>query len=129
MKAIVEYEVSGNNSGKITYYPQNNKISKKNLITSFLKEYTEQAKKNHSKWDTYDYYIMNVIKNYELSEKLTFNLTNKKEEYALMQEATNFYTVEDFDKIINEINTLYEDLISFLEKKTNTKYNKDYILQ
>lgn len=127
MKAIEEYNITGETTGKVTLYPKNNKdIDYKKLITEELKSYQYQ-KKESTIWDKYEEFINNSIKDYKLNINLTKLKTTKKQ-FEEMKQSINFYTNDDFNKIIDEINKEYKKIIIQIEQNTNLQFGKDYIL-
>ena len=45
-----------------------------------------------------------------------------------MQKNSTFFTNDDFKSIMNDINDLYELIIKEIEKLTDKKFGKDYVL-
>lgn len=128
MKAIEEYKVTGDTTGKITLYPKNNtNIDYKKIITEELESYQNQHKKEYTIWERYEEFINNSIKDNNLNINLTL-LNTKKEQLEEMKKSINFYTNDDFNKIIDEINNQYKVIIKEIEKNTQLKFGKNYIL-
>lgn len=131
MKAIMEYNVTGSLNGKVTYYPKNNhKIPLTKTITSTLESF-ESKKKTYTNWEKYDYFLANIIKKYPqvLNKKMLSEINKQKDEYHEMTETKNFYTKEDFEKVITDIDNLYLDLIHKVEKPTKTRFGIDFTLE
>ncbi len=131
MKAIMEYNVTGSLNGKVTYYPKNNhKIPLTKTITSTLESF-ESKKKTYTNWEKYDYFLANIIKEYPqvLNKKMLSEINKQKDEYHEMTETKNFYTKEDFEKVITDIDNLYLDLIHKVEKPTKTRFGIDFTLE
>lgn len=127
MKAIEEYNITGETTGKVTLYPKNNKdIDYKKLIIEELKSYQYQ-KTEPTIWDKYEEFINNSIKDYKLNINLT-KLNTTKKQFEEMKQSINFYTNDDFNKIIDEINKEYKKIIIQIEQNTNLQFGKDYIL-
>lgn len=128
MKAIEEYKVTGDTTGKITLYSKNNtNIDYKKIITEELESYQNQHKKEYTIWERYEEFINNSIKDNNLNINLTL-LNTKKEQLEEMKKIINFYTKDDFNKIIDEINNQYKEIIKEIEKNTQLKFGKNYIL-
>lgn len=128
MKTIVEYNVSGNSSGMIRCYPKNNKLVKfKDIIINNLVSYKDYHKNNYSLWEQYDEFIDRVLDNNNLDIDLE-KLNDLKIEYMKMKSNESFYTLEDFNSIIYNINLEYKNIISIIENKTDKKFGKDYKL-
>lgn len=131
MKAIMEYNVTGSLNGKVTYYPKNNqKVPLTKTITSVLESF-ESKKKTYSNWEKYDYFLNNIMKEYPniLNKKMLSEINRLKDEYKEMTETKDFYTKEDFEKTINDIDNSYLTLIHEVEKPTKTRYGIDFTLE
>lgn len=128
MKAIEEYNVSGDASGKVTLYPRNNvNVDYKKLVTDELESFLEQHKKEYTIWEKYDEFIKCSIRDYNLNINLS-ELDVNKDKFEEMKLNINFYTSDDFNVIIDEINREYKEIISMIENYTELKFGKDYIL-
>lgn len=128
MKAIEEYKVSGDANGKVTLYPRNNvNVDYKKLVTDELESYLEQQKKEYTIWEKYDEFIKCSIRDYNLNINLS-ELDMNKDKFEEMKLNINFYTSDDFNVIIDEINREYKEIISMIENYTELKFGKDYIL-
>ncbi len=128
MKAIEEYNVSGDASGKVTLYPRNNvNVDYKKLVTDELESFLEQHKKEYTIWEKYDEFIKCSIRDYNLNINLS-KLDVNKDKFEEMKLNINFYTSDDFNVIIDEINREYKEIISMIENYTELKFGKDYIL-
>ncbi len=131
MKAIMEYNVTGSLNGKVTYYPKNNhKVPLTKTITSVLESF-ESKKKAYTNWEKYDYFLNNIMKEYPnvLNKKMFTEINKQKEEYQEMTETQNFYTKEDYEQAIKDIDSLYLNLIHEVETKTKTKFGIDFTLE
>ena len=111
MKTIVEYDVKGDTSGMIRCYPKNNKLVKfKDIVLDNLESYSDYHKSSYSLWEKYDEFIDKVLENIK------------------MKSNSSFYTEDDFNTLINNINDEYKTIIEIIENKTDKKFGKDYIL-
>lgn len=131
MKAIMEYNVTGSLNGKVTYYPKNNqKVPLTKTITSVLESF-ESKKKTYSNWEKYDYFLNNIMKEYPsiLNKKMFSEINRLKDEYKEMTETKDFYTKEDFEKIIKDIDNSYLNLIHEVETPTKTRFGIDFTLE
>lgn len=132
MKAIMEYQVSGNNiNGKVRHYQMNTmKLPKLNAIAANIESVEDSKRKEYSDWEKYDYYLDNVIKDNPkyLSPKILKEIKKQKEEYIEMKDTKSFYSNEELEEAYEEVTKLYKDLIKTIERTTNTKYGIDYTL-
>ena len=64
-----------------------------------------------------------------LNKKMFTEINKQKEEYQEMTETQNFYTKEDYEKAIKDIDSLYLNLIHEVETKTKTKFGIDFTLE
>ncbi len=128
MKTIVEYDVKGDTSGMIRCYPKNNKLVKfKDIVLDNLESYSDYHKSSYGLWEKYDEFIDKVLENYSLDIDLE-KLNDNKLEYIKMKSNSSFYTEDDFNTLINNINDEYKTIIEIIENKTDKKFGKDYIL-
>lgn len=128
MKTIIEYDVKGDTYGNIRCYPKNNELVKfKNIVLDNLESYTDYHKNSYSLWEQYDEFIDKVLENYSLDIDLE-KLNDNKLEYIKMKSNSSFYTDDDFNTLINNINDEYKNIIKIIENKTDKKFGKDYIL-
>ena len=128
MKTIVEYNITGDTKGMMRCYPKNNKIiNYKNIVCNKLNSYKESSKNHYNIWEKYDEFIDKVLENYSLDIDLE-KLNDNKLEYIKMKSNSSFYTEDDFNTLINNINDEYKTIIEIIENKTDKKFEKDYIL-
>lgn len=112
----------------IRCYPKNNKLVKfKDIVLDNLESYSDYHKSGYSLWEKYDEFIDKVLENYSLDIDLE-KLNDNKLEYIKMKSNSSFYTEDDFNTLINNINDEYKTIIDIIENKTDKKFGKDYIL-
>ena len=112
----------------IRCYPKNNKLVKfKDIVLDNLESYSDYHKSSYSLWEKYDEFIDKVLENYSLDIDLE-KLNDNKLEYIKMKSNSSFYTEDDFNTLINNINDEYKTIIDIIENKTDKKFGKDYIL-
>lgn len=128
MKAIVEYKLLGNSQGIVNMYPKNiKKTNYKSTVLSMLEGYKSLRKNEYTMWERYDEFIESSIKESKLNINV-YSLKRIKDKYLEMQKNSVFYTNEDFKTVMDDINELYNLIIKEIERLTDKKFGKDYVL-
>lgn len=128
MKAIEEYKVTNATTGLISMYPKTvQRVNYKNTVLTKLEGFKKIHKDEYTMWERYDEFIENSIKDSNLNINI-YSLIRIKNKYLDMQKNSTFFTNDDFKSIMNDINDLYELIIKEIEKLTDKKFGKDYVL-
>ena len=128
MKAIVEYKLLGNSQGIVNMYPKNiKKTNYKSTVLSMLEGYKSLRKNEYTMWERYDEFIESSIKESKLNINV-YSLKRIKDKYLEMRKNSVFYTNEDFKTVMDDINELYNLIIKEIERLTDKKFGKDYVL-
>lgn len=128
MKAIEEYRVTNATTGLISMYPKTVKrVNYKNTVLTKLEGFKKIHKNEYTMWERYDEFIESSIKEHHLNINV-YSLIRIKNKYIDMQKNNTFYTNDDFKSIMSDINDLYLLIIKEIEKLTNKKFGKDYVL-